>query len=382
MLKLVAASFDLFLGTLLGAVGLPLALWVLVALYRAELARESALWALELSPLSHGTAVQLAGDLTQRNALIALGIAAAVLCAMAFAALRSARSELRPVGATTHGGKVRIELVTNPLRVGAPVAGSIWLSRRMEPDDAIRVGLSCKRIHGSGVDQTAEVAFSEVRDVAPVRTSHGWSAPFRFEVPAIAPPSGNGFDWRLAYTLSRRELPSLVALELGPAPEGAFRAIETQAALDARSSTLGTIGEPSVVSRQPSGSSEFRVPGSEERLGTPHSGLGTRHSGLRTQDSGTQNQPKAKKKRDGLTAALERPLIRPVTGGRRWKPRSRRLQDLVLEAGLQEERAHRGELALRPDQRVHHRLGLTHRAQRRLALGIAHLDFADPLVNV
>jgi hypothetical protein len=236
--KFLAALFSLVLGAALGAVGIALAAWVATALYRAAVALDWAVWLVERSPLPlYAPAVQVANDAIRRDSLIAAGLAAAVLCLAAFSLLRFVRKALRSAD-ESHDGKGTIELKTQPLRVGRPVEGNIWLTQESAPNQLYRVELSCKRDHGSGSSEGSETPYWEELEVAPVRTPVGWSLPFRFVVPAIAPPSGNrymtgpGYRWHLAFRRSKGwiSFPSVFALHLAPAPPEELRALEKKAA--------------------------------------------------------------------------------------------------------------------------------------------------------
>ena len=237
--KFLAGMFSLVLGAALGAVGIPLALWVATALYRAEVALDWAVWLIERSPLPlYAPAVQVANDAIRRDSLIAAGLVAAALCLMAFSLLRAGRKALRSDD-ESHDGKGMIELKTQPLRVGRPVEGNIWLRQDPAPGQLYRVELSCKRDHGSGRSE-GETPYSEELEVAPVRSPVGWSLPFRFVVPPIAPSSGAsrymsgpGYSWRLAFRRSKGwiSFPSVFALNLAPAPPEEFRALEKKEAV-------------------------------------------------------------------------------------------------------------------------------------------------------
>ena len=236
--KFLAALFSLVLGVALGAVGIPLAAWAAMALYRPEVALDWAVWLVERSPLPlYAPAVQVANDAIRHDSLIAACLAAAVLCLAAFSLLRFVRKALRSAD-ESHDGKGRLELKARPLRVGRPVEGSIWLTQDSAQDRLYRVELSCKRDHGSGRSEGSETPYSEELEVAPVRTPVGWSLPFRFVVPLIAPPSGNryvsgpGYSWRLAFRRSKGWLsfPSVFALNLAPAPPEELRPLEKKEA--------------------------------------------------------------------------------------------------------------------------------------------------------
>jgi hypothetical protein len=237
--KFLAALLSLVLGIALGAVGIPLSLWVATALYRAEVALEWAVWLIERSPLPlYAPAVQVANEAIRRDSLIAAGLAAAVLCLAAFSSLRFVRQALRSAD-ESHDGKGTLELKTRLLRVGRPVEGNIWLTQGSAGGQLYRVELSCKRDLGSGRSEGSETPYAEELEVTPVRTPVGWSLPFRFVVPPIAPPSGAsgymsgpGYRWRLAFRRSKGwpAFPSVFTLNLAPAPPEALRPLEIKEA--------------------------------------------------------------------------------------------------------------------------------------------------------
>jgi hypothetical protein len=234
-MRLIAATFSVLLALALGTVAVPLAVWTAMVSYRAEWMSGWTLWALERSPLPlYAAPVRVATDMMQRDFLLAASLAAVVLCLLAFSALRSAQRALRPAEAS-HDGKATIELKTQALRVGRPVEGSIWLAQRPGEGELYRVHLSCSRGHGPGKSDRAETAYWEELEVAPVPTPVGWSLPFRFVVPPIAPPSGvtrfmsgPGYHWRLAVQRAQgwMSFPSVFALHLAPAPAEELRALD------------------------------------------------------------------------------------------------------------------------------------------------------------
>jgi hypothetical protein len=230
--KFLAALFSLVLGVALGAAGIPA--WVAMALYRSEVALGWAVWLVERSPLPlYAPAVQVANDAIRHDSLVAEGLVAAVLCLAAFSLLRFVRRALRAAN-ESHDGKGTLELKTRPLRVGRPVEGNIWLTHGSARDALYRVELSCKRDHGSGRSEASETPYFEELEVAPVRTPVGWSLPFRFVVPPIAPPSGAsyvsgpGYSWRLAFRRSKSWIssPSVFTLKLAAAPPEQLRPLE------------------------------------------------------------------------------------------------------------------------------------------------------------
>lgn len=235
MRKLIVFIFNLVFGLAFGAVGVCLAIWVGLALYKVELAFDWVLWAAEYSPLPLNiTPMQLASEAIQRNSLIAAGVSAAFLCWFAFDSLRSARQSLRSDD-ESDDGKARIELKTEHPQVGSPLEGRLRLTKDAKLGELFRVELSCKRRHISGDKKLEETAFCAKQDVQAIQDAHGWNLPFRFDVPVTMPPSakrdmlaGEGYHWLLAFSPANEwvSFPSLVALTLAPAPAEELRAIE------------------------------------------------------------------------------------------------------------------------------------------------------------
>jgi hypothetical protein len=234
VMSIVSAMFSLLLALGFAAAGVPLALWAAGATWRAETAREWAVWFLDRSPLPlYAAPSQVANDALQRDSLIAASLAAALLCLMAFSLLRSAQRSLRRAD-ESHDGRATIHLTSQPLRVGRPVEGSIWLARGSQNGGVYRLELSCSRGHGPRRSEGTETAYCEELEVAPVATPVGWSLPFRFLVPSIAPPSGvsrfmsgPGYRWRLTFRRAGGWMsPSVFALDLDPAPAEELRELE------------------------------------------------------------------------------------------------------------------------------------------------------------
>jgi hypothetical protein len=234
VMSIVSAMFSLLLALAFAAAGVPLALWAAGATWRAETAREWAVWFLERSPLPlYAAPSQVANDALQRDSLIAASLAAALLCLMAFSLLRSAQRSLRRAD-ESHDGRATIHLTSQSLRVGRPVEGSIWLARGSQNGGMYHLELSCSRGHGPRRSDHTETAYFEELEVAPVATPVGWSLPFRFVVPAIAPPSGvsrfmsgPGYRWHLTFRRAGGWMsPSVFALDLDPAPAEELREIE------------------------------------------------------------------------------------------------------------------------------------------------------------
>lgn len=235
MRKLIAFMFNLVFGLAFGAVGVCLAIWIWLALNKVELAFNWVLWAADHSPLPLTiTPVQLANEAIQRNSLIAAGVSTAFLCWFAFDSLRSARQSLRS-NEESNDGKARIELKTEHPRVGSPLEGRLRLTKDAKPGEFFRVDLSCKRRHISGDKKLEETAFYANHEVRAVQDAHGWSLPFKFDVPVTMPPSakrdmfaGEGYHWFMGFSSVNEwiSFPSLIALTLAPAMEEDLRVIE------------------------------------------------------------------------------------------------------------------------------------------------------------
>jgi hypothetical protein len=211
MRKLVVFLFCLVSGAVLGAAGVCLAMWVALALYKVELAFDWALWAAEHAPFSlSATPMQLANAAIQRDVLFPAGLAAAIVCWLAIGSLRAARRSLRSAD-ESDDGKARIELKAEHSQVGRALEGSLRLARDAKPGDVFRVELSCTRRYRDAVGslkprEHKETAFFEARDVQAAQDAQGWKLPFKFDVPATAPPTaaGNtlaegGYRWLLVF---------------------------------------------------------------------------------------------------------------------------------------------------------------------------------------
>ena len=242
MRKLVSNVFNLLLAILLAAMGIALAAWIVLANYRVTEAFDWALWALELLPFSLNVPlVQLANEMTQRNSLIWVGVAAAYLCWVGFSNLRGEREDLRGAREVEilvdegHSKSARVELRADHPRVGRPLEGALRLIDDSISGNRFRLVLSCSRVHWQDNKSFTETAFVEQQEVRVVRGGPGCSIPFRFNVPATAPPSSNtanpsGFQWHLAvHPLDTVfKLNCVFPLRLDPAPAEELRAIEAR----------------------------------------------------------------------------------------------------------------------------------------------------------
>ena len=255
MRKLVIFIASLVFAILLGVPGVLLALQVGLVLYRLELAFDWALHVAEHWPLALTTpAVQLANHAIQRNLLIPAGMIAAIMCLLAFRALRNAQRLLRPSG-ESDDGKARIALKADHPRVGSLLEGSLQLTKDAKPGDIFRVELFCRRSLTSVSEKRRQTVFSARQDVQAVQGAEGWSVPFQFDVPATAPPSmvrdplavegyGHGFDRQLAFYPANAWIafPSEFSLQLAAAPEEELHATEAGDTAD-RTEAIGAIGQ-------------------------------------------------------------------------------------------------------------------------------------------
>jgi len=214
MQKHVAAVWGFLLACLFGSLGILLALWVAITLHKVERGFDWALWVAVHSPFSPGAPpIEFANRAIQHTSLAWAAIAAAILCWLANRQWQYARRLLRPVN-ESHDGKAQIVLKTAQPRVGSPLEGSLRLANGANPGDVFRIEIYCRRKYNEPGDlermkdstrYRVETPFGASLDVKAIQDAHGWSVPFRFEIPATAPPSatgnpppGDGYFWRLA----------------------------------------------------------------------------------------------------------------------------------------------------------------------------------------
>ena len=237
--RITSAFFSLAFALLFGVPGLVLLGWTALAVYKVERAFEWALWAANHSPVPLTVPpMQLANDLIQDSSLVIAGVVGAILCFVARHNLRTVRQMLAPPG-TSHDGKGRIVLKTAQPRVGRPLEGSIHLAKDAKPGARFTVQLLCEKrtSREDGKRDDVDTAHSDEQEVSAVRGAHGWSVPFRFEVPATAPPSptglpqAHGYRWRVEMFPSKAfiAVPTKFPVVLAGAP-----ATEVRTALEAR----------------------------------------------------------------------------------------------------------------------------------------------------
>lgn len=224
MRKLIDVVFAVLVGLVFGALGSLLAVWVWLALYRVEEAKEWARWAKENTPLDFNVPPEeWVNDL---ELLCMTGAFAAFLLAIAFGRLRFVRRSFGPPN-MSHDDRAQILLTTAHPQVGRTLEGSLRLMQEPKPAEVFRLELSCCR-HYVDVNRDSrhrdqvETAFSSTLKAPAIRDDQGWSVSFRFEVPVTLPASraGGGFIWQLKFypTSVWISIPSKFDLELAAAP--------------------------------------------------------------------------------------------------------------------------------------------------------------------
>jgi hypothetical protein len=187
--SLVAALFYIVIGTALGVPGLCLLIFLCLLMWRPELAPEWSRWVEAHSPLAPDDFPrQLLNELSQgKSPWVAWG-AAAFLSFVGYSFLRGAREPLRPADQSS-GGEAQVVIKTEYPCVGAVLEGNLKLLETPKPDQVFRVTLHCRSIDRSLSKERERSMFGQSQDIKIVQVADGWHLPFRFEVPADAPPS-------------------------------------------------------------------------------------------------------------------------------------------------------------------------------------------------
>jgi hypothetical protein len=113
---------------------------------------------------------------------------AALLSFVGYSALRRARESLRPADQSSGGG-AQVVIKTEHPCVGTVLEGDLKLLETPKPDQVFRVRLHCRHIDRGLSEARTSFIFAQTQDVKAARVADGWHLPFRFEVPADAPPS-------------------------------------------------------------------------------------------------------------------------------------------------------------------------------------------------
>ena len=184
-----AAVLSFAIGIALGVPGLCLLVLLGLLKWRPELAPEWARWLEAHSPLPPGVFPrQLLSDLPQFESLWGAWGAAALLCFIGYGSLRGARDSLRPADQSS-GGEAQLLLKTAYPRVGAVLEGDLKLLETPKPGQVFRVVLFCRCTDRMLSKERVSSLFAQSQDIAIAQAGDGWHLPFRFDVPAAAPPS-------------------------------------------------------------------------------------------------------------------------------------------------------------------------------------------------
>lgn len=209
----IAGAVAGIVGLVSAAVGVALAAWAAMAATDRAQGYEWATWALEQPWVDIPWDAERVATYALEHVWI-VAIAAFIALATAWARLRQARIALRPASESQDGrGELKVAGMQEP-RVGRPFEGSIVLREAPMPGEEFDVILTA----WSG--GRAAHRFESKSRARP--GAHGVTLPFRFDVPATAPPSGVGTRWRLEFApVGKRFGRSWCDVTLGPASEGA-----------------------------------------------------------------------------------------------------------------------------------------------------------------
>lgn len=183
------ALFSFVIGITLGVPGLCLLVFLCLLMWRPELAPEWSGWVEAHSPLAADDFPrQLLNGLSQGKSPWGAWGVAAFLSFAGYAALRGARESLRPADQTS-GGEAQVVIKTEHPCVGAVLEGDLKLLEAPKPNQVFQVTLLCRLTERSEMKRREHSIFVQSQDVKTVQAADGWHLPFRFEVPADAPPS-------------------------------------------------------------------------------------------------------------------------------------------------------------------------------------------------
>jgi hypothetical protein len=183
------ALFSFVIAITLGVPGLCLVIFLCLLMWRPELAPEWSGWVQARSPLApENFPRQLLLEVSQGKSPWGAWGVAAFLSFAGYTALRGAIESLRPAD-QTGGGEAQVLIKTEHPCVGAVLEGDLKLLETPKPDQVFRVALICWLSEWGGMESRNRSIFGLSQDVKIVRAADGWHLPFRFEVPADAPPS-------------------------------------------------------------------------------------------------------------------------------------------------------------------------------------------------
>lgn len=183
------ALFSLAIGIAFGVPGLCLLVFLCLLMWRPELAPEWSGWVEAHSPLAADDFPrQVLNELSQGKSPWGAWGVAAFLSFIGYSALRGARESLRPAGQTRGGGAQVLIRTAHPC-VGALLEGDLKLLKTPKPDQVFQVILVCRQNERATLEPRERTKFAQSMEVKVVQAAGGWHVPFRFEVPADAPPS-------------------------------------------------------------------------------------------------------------------------------------------------------------------------------------------------
>ncbi|MDB5857129.1 MAG: hypothetical protein JWQ76_818 [Ramlibacter sp.] len=240
MKGLARALFSFLIGIALGVPGLCLLVFLCLLMWRPGLAPDWLRWVEAHSPLAPADFPrQFFDELSQGKSPWAAWGAAAFLSFVGYTALRGARESLRPAD-HSRGGAAQVVIKTEYPCVGAVLEGDLKLLETPKPDQVFRVTLLCRHIDRALSEERRSSLFGQSRDVKIAQLADGWHLPFRFEVPADAPPStprddlaevltgppSDEYSWFIEFFPTDKWIvvPSKFKITLGAAPVNAPRA--------------------------------------------------------------------------------------------------------------------------------------------------------------
>ena len=198
----VAFLLSTLIGIAFGVPGLSALVFVGLFAWRPGLALTWAQWVAAHTPITLESFLELRpnGVFLVRSQWGTFG-AGALLSLLGYFALHGARESLRPADQSS-GGLAQVLIKTQCPCVGAVLEGELKLLTAPKPDQVFRVSLLCRHIHSLADDRRERtvVCLSQDIEIKITQVVEGWQLPFRFEVPADAPPS-TVFD-NLGYLVS------------------------------------------------------------------------------------------------------------------------------------------------------------------------------------
>jgi hypothetical protein len=238
MRSLGGALFSFAFGIAFGVPGLCVFIFLCLLKLQPESAPAWSRWLVGHSPLPPNIfSGQLFSELPQSESLWSAWGGAALLCVIGYSCMRSARDCLRPTNQTTDG-EAEVELKTEHPRVGAVLEGDLKLLEAPTPGQEFLVSLFCRYIETSRSGTVRKSLFRQNQTIKIVEAADGWRLPFRFDVPADAPPStvhdpwvdalsdmtGNDYAWYIEFCRADGwfVVPSEFPITLDAAPSGAL----------------------------------------------------------------------------------------------------------------------------------------------------------------